>query len=600
MKKSMSILALSFGALALASTSLVAVLGGSNHGLLGNHTVQKAGTAENVSTPYSLILNGDAGYNGEASKTVLSSLGNPLEIGFSDPAKFGKASKGVAFSTLEGGAYLFTSTKLSGVSEIFVKGTSSNENAGIKVYGHYYSQTRLVNDSETVEGSLNSIIRLKPTNFIAIEFLGIDTIESVEIGYECQDKADPFAHLLPGGTKPNSPFYQSYAALKTDLPVGTSVNVEMDVSVTGTYGQYSSIRTVDSLWGDGTVNEGVMLKDAIGVNQKGWHHVSFVATVREFDAFRIEKDYQMMNTSKDGKAIFLLSQNESVDAFNYKNVEIQKLDSMIPCGNNGNQADIYYQSVTGLKTDLEVGTAVEVELDVQVTGSFNEWCQIVWVDEVWSAEGGEADKKAVRIDSLFDYGNTGWQHIKFSATVRNFPVLRFNGGYAQKADTSAFGNAVYLMAMNKSENSFSYKNAKISTVPSMIPAGKNSKNAYQQSLAVLPSDLAIGTSVDVEFDALLTGTFDEWCQIYWIDKVWTAEGGEANADETRIEKLFDFANKDWQHIKFSANIREFPALRVGTDYPIYDTSKMGKGVYLLSMNPSEQSFNYKNVVITAK
>ena len=319
-----------------------------------------------------------------------------------------------------------------------------------------------------------------------------------------------------------------------------------------------------------------------------------------FDAFRIEKDYQLMNTSKDGKAIFLLSQNESVDAFNYKNVEIQKLDSMIPCGNNGNQADIYYQSVTGLKTDLEVGTAVEVELDVQVTGSFNEWCQIVWVDEVWSAEGGEADKKAVRIDSLFDYGNTGWQHIKFSATVRNFPVLRFNGGYAQKADTSAFGNAVYLMAMNKSENSFSYKNAKISTVPSMIPAGKNSKNAYQQSLAVLPSDLAIGTSVDVEFDALLTGTFDEWCQIYWIDKVWTAEGGEANAEETRIEKLFDFANKDWQHIKFSANIREFPALRVGTDYPIYDTSKMGKGVYLLSMNPSEQSFNYKNVVITAK
>ena len=134
----------------------------------------------------------------------------------------------------------------------------------------------------------------------------------------------------------------------------------------------------------------------------------------------------------------------------------------------------------------------------------------------------------------------------------------------------------------------------------MIPAGKNSKNAYQQSLAVLPSDLAIGTSVDVEFDALLTGTFDEWCQIYWIDKVWTAEGGEANPEETRIEKLFDFANKDWQHIKFSANIREFPALRVGTDYPIYDTSKMGKGVYLLSMNPSEQSFNYKNVVITAK
>ena len=594
----MSILALSFGALALASTSLVAVLGGSNHGLLGNHTVQKAGTAENVSTPYSLILNGDAGYNGEASKTVLSSLGNPLEIGFSDPAKFGKASKGVAFSTLEGGAYLFTSTKLSGVSEIFVKGTSSNENAGIKVYGHYYSQTRLVNDSETVEGSLNSIIRLKPTNFIAIEFLGIDTIESVEIGYECQDKADPFAHLLPGGTKPNSPFYQSYAALKTDLPVGTSVNVEMDVSVTGTYGQYSSIRTVDSLWGDGTVNEGVMLKDAIGVNQKGWHHVSFVATVREFDAFRIEKDYQLMNTSKDGKAIFLLSQNESVDAFNYKNVEIQKLDSMIPAGGETNGSP-YHQSLAVLPSDLEVGTSVEVEFDAKITGNFDAASQIYWIDKVWTAEGGEANAEDTRIEKLFDFNNTGWQKIKFTANIRDFQALRVHGGYPVY-DTSKMGKGIYLLSMNKSENSFSYKNAKISTVPSMIPAGKNSKNAYQQSLAVLPSDLAIGTSVDVEFDALLTGTFDEWCQIYWIDKVWTAEGGEANAEETRIEKLFDFANKDWQHIKFSANIREFPALRVGTDYPIYDTSKMGKGVYLLSMNPSEQSFNYKNVVITAK
>ncbi|MGN1076738.1 MAG: hypothetical protein ACI4QP_07230, partial [Candidatus Enteromonas sp.] len=77
-------------------------------------------------------------------------------------------------------------------------------------------------------------------------------------------------------------------------------------------------------------------------------------------------------------------------------------------------------------------------------------------------------------------------------------------------------------------------------------------------------------------------------------------GGEANAEETRIEKLFDFANKDWQHIKFTANIRDFQALRVHAGYPVYDTSKMGKGVYLLSMNPSVDSFTFKNAVITAK
>lgn len=546
-----------------------------------------------------MVFNEGANYNGEASKTVLSSLGNPLEVGFSNPAKFGKASKGVAFSTLEGGAYLFTSTKLSGVSEIFVKGTSSNENAGIKVYGHYYSQTHLVDDSETVEGALNSIIRIKPTNFIVIEFLGIDTIESVEIGYECQDKADPFAHLLPGGTKPNSPFHQSYAALKTDLPVGTSVNVEMDVSVTGTYGEYSSIRTVDSLWGDGTVNEGVMLKDTVKVNQKGWHHVSFVATVREFDAIRIENAYQPMNTAKDGKAIFLLSQNESVDAFNYKNVEIQKLDSMIPAGNNANSADMFYQSVTGLKTDLDVGTAVEVELDVQVTGSFNEWCQIVWVDEVWSAEGGEADKKATRIDSLFDYANTGWQRIKFSATVRNFPVLRFNGGYAQKADTSAFGNAVYLMAMNKSENSFSYKNVKISTVPSMIPAGDNNNGAdlYYQSVAGLKTDLAEGTAVNVNMDVMITGTFNEWVSIRWVNTLYANDLIWESPDIIKGADAVTMKDGAWHHISFDATIRNFAKIGI---YSAFDTSAIGNAVYLVSNQKTSDAMNYKNVVITAK
>lgn len=596
MKKSKSILALSFGALALASTSLVAVLGGNHHGFFTDHTVQKAGTSENVSTPYSLVFNEGANYNGEASKTVLSSLGNPLEVGFSNPAKFGKASKGVAFSTLEGGAYLFTSTKLSGVSEIYVKGTSSNENAGIKVYGHYYSQTHLVDDSETVEGTLNSIIRIKPTNFIAIEFLGIDTIESVEIGYECLDKADPFAHLLPGGTKPNSPFHQSYAALKTDLPVGTSVNVEMDVSVTGTYGEYSSIRTVDSLWGDGTVNEGVMLKDTIKVNQKGWHHVSFVATVREFDAIRIENAYQPMNTSKDGKAIFLLSQNESVDAFNYKNVEIQKLDSMIPAGKNKNNA--YQQSLAVLPSDLPVGTSVEVEFDALLTGTFDKYCQIYWIDKVWTAEGGEANADDTRIEKLFNYSNTGWQKIKFSATIREFPVLRVGVDYPVY-DTSKMGKGVYLLSMNPSENSFSYKNVKISTVPSMIPAGDNNNGAdlYYQSVAGLKTDLAEGTAVNVNMDVMITGTFNEWVSIRWVNTLYSNDLIWESPDIIKGADAVAMKDGAWHHINFEATVRNFAKVGI---YSAFDTSAIGNAVYLASNQKTSDAMNYKNVVITAK
>ena len=89
----MSILALSFGALALASTSLVAVLGGSNHGLLGNHTVQKAGTAENVSTPYSLILNGDAGITGKRPKPFFLASAIPWKSAFPTPLNLAKPAK---------------------------------------------------------------------------------------------------------------------------------------------------------------------------------------------------------------------------------------------------------------------------------------------------------------------------------------------------------------------------------------------------------------------------------------------------------------------------------------------------------------------------
>ena len=135
--------------------------------------------------------------------------------------------------------------------------------------------------------------------------------------------------------------------------------------------------------------------------------------------------------------------------------------SMTPSGNNGNTSNMYYQSITGLTTNIAVGTTVTVEMDVQVTGTFDSYSNVYWINDVYTPAGGESDKSRTSITSLIDTSDkTTWQHVTFTATVRDFPNLRYNSSYPI-TDTSAYGNAVYLLAMNKSADSFNYKNVTI-------------------------------------------------------------------------------------------------------------------------------------------
>ena len=160
----------------------------------------KTNAVVDVSTTYSLILDESWGYNGEATKAKTSSRYNDFTIGFSNSGSdFSGAATGKAFSTTTDGAYLYTVSLLSGISQIYVKGTSTNEKTGVTVYAHHYSQTECVDDSETVDGTLNSLISFEPTNYVTIQFEGTDNIESVEIGYSCSTASDPYDHLEWGG-----------------------------------------------------------------------------------------------------------------------------------------------------------------------------------------------------------------------------------------------------------------------------------------------------------------------------------------------------------------------------------------------------------------
>ena len=138
-----------------------------------------------------------------------------------------------------------------------------------------------------------------------------------------------------------------------------------------------------------------------------------------------------------------------------------------------------------------------------------------------------------------------------------------------------------------------------------MPAGTQktaNPNGYYQSFVGLSTDLAVGTEVTVEMDVYITGSYDQYSKgIRWIDTVWTTEGGEVNAATTLVTPaMMDEKAGQWIHLTFNATVRDFDVLRLDTSYATMDVSAAGNAVFVAADSfKSEDSFNYRNVVITA-
>ena len=410
---------------------------------------------------------------------------------------------------------------------------------------------------------------------------------------------EEYRSLKSGGAKtPANGFYQSMTGLTTDLAVGTTVMVDMDVNITGSFNEYSSIYCVDDVYSvaGGERKTSTNIKTTIVTGEEGWHHVTFFATVRNFPVLRLNSAYTETDTSAFGNAVYLLTENNSVAAFNYKNVVLTEVKTLKSGGAN-TSGNGFYQSMTGLSTDLDVGTVVTVDMDVYVTGTFDQYSGIYWVNDVYTVSGGESDKSRTNITSTIVTGEEGWHHVTFTATVRNFPNLRYNTQY-NTTDTSAFGNAVYLITQNKSAAAFNFRNVMIAEVKTMTSGGANTKNnGFYQSMTGLTTDLDVGTTVTVDMDVYITGSFNEYSSIYCVDEVWTVSGGERKTS-TNITSVIVTGEEGWHHVTFTATVRNFPVLRLNANYTETDTSAFGNAVYLLTENNSVNAFNYKDVVIT--
>ena len=298
-----------------------------------------------------------------------------------------------------------------------------------------------------------------------------------------------------------------------------------------------------------------------------------------------------------------------------KNVEVATLDisevdgTAMPAGTpKTGQTSGYYQSVVGLPADYEVGTLVEVTMSIFVTGDYDEYTYISWVDTVWSTSGGEINANYDVLTATQITENAGkWVRVTFNATVRSFDVLRLNSAYPTM-DVSAAEKGIYLLAANfKGEASFNYKDVTISVASSDVgkamPAGTQktaNANGYYQSFVGLPTAYEVGTVVKVSMEVYVTGTYDEYSSgIKWVNTLYSTEGGEVNEAPTIVSLETMDANKGkWITVEFEATVRNFAVLRTGVEYATQDTSAYGNAIYLFARGfKSEASFNYRNVAI---
>ena len=434
---------------------------------------------------------------------------------------------------------------------------------------------------------------------------------------------------MPAGTEKiagNAKQYrQAFVGLPTEFAEGTSVTVEMDIYITGTYDQYvQGIYWVDTVWttAGGELNGVTKIVDyaTMNANAGKWIHVTFEATVRDFDVLRLnDREYATVDTSAYGTAVYLaVNSFTSAESFNYKNVtitsnvvepepEVPVIDgTAMPTGTQKTNPDKYYQSVFGFATDLPVGTLVKVDVDVYVTGTIDSYSYISWISSTYSDNAINVESKIATYDTM-NASAGRWMHVEFYAFVRDFDLLRRDASYPTM-DVSSVGTGVFVMASNfTSEATFNYKNVEITAEESVVgkatPAGTkktNNADSYRQAFVGLPTDtLGAGTKVTVEMEIFVTGSYDAYSYISWVDTLWSASTGDVNnAPKIVTNDTIKASAGEWIKVKFEAVVRDFDVLRLNTAYPSMDVSSYGNAVYLVAYNfKSAESFNYRNVSI---
>ena len=463
---------------------------------------------------------------------------------------------------------------------------------------------------ENIQNAYSNVLILQYAKTLAQDYvIYIDDI-TYEAIWDDVTKADADYEVQFSASANKMGSWQAFDSTEIDLGVAnanTTVTITMDVCG-------NAPNLADGKFGlfyDVTKDAGPTDCDFI------WIDTAAISTLDTWTSIKVK-----VKTDAQGKTYLAGAYNQGAGkdgvypfSIFIKNVEVATLDisevdgTAMPAGapKTGTTGG-YHQSVVGLPADYEVGTLVEVTMSIFVTGEYDEYTYISWVDTVWSTSGGEINANYDVLTATQIAENAGkWVRVTFNATVRSFDVLRLNPAYSTM-DVSATEKGVYLVAANfKGELSFNYKDVVISVASSDVgkamPAGTQktaNPNGYYQAFVGLPTAYEVGTVVKVSMEIYVTGSYDQYSSgIKWVNTVYSTDGGEVNEAPTIVSLEMMDANKgQWITVEFEATVRNYAVLRLGVEYATQDMSAYGNAIYLFAKGfKSEASFNYRNVAI---
>ena len=161
--------------------------------------------------------------------------------------------------------------------------------------------------------------------------------------------------------------------------------------------------------------------------------------------------------------------------------------------------------------------------------------------------------------------------------------------------------------MNKSENSFNYKNVSIQQIIAAPMAQKNSNNNYYTSYIGFTADgFAEGANVHVSLEMYFTGGVDSTTSVKALDKSVIKWGGGAYADGLNAVNVIaageSFPTTGYETFEFDTKVYAHSnAIHWGGNGATFDVSGYGICVLLCfyATTNSTSPAIFRNVVITA-
>ncbi len=413
-------------------------------------------------------------------------------------------------------------------------------------------------------------------------------------------------------------FWYAAVPLKTDLPVGTLVEVELPISVTSS-SQYSVFGYADMLWqddgapADDTIrNEppyGGVFTDAREDNGStaGWVTKTFQTKVVDFDtvAFLQNGTRGTFDLSDAGNYVLLYieSANEN-DSFRIGEYKITDMGGADIIGEMRQVGSMWFSAIA-LETDLPVGAPVSVTMQLNAATT-SDYGVLHYVTSIWGDntpnEGGAFEGTDAKVGG---WDTNGYKAISFTAKVVNFAEIDFNQATFNGGDFKMTGNYVLVVFQNgKAGDHVWIKDVQITDLTGgaeYVGEFRQLGNSKWFTAIGLTTDLAVGTEVSVTMKVDAASTSDGGV-LQSVNSVWGDNSpNEANVVGGLTNTAGGWDTDGYEEVTFTAKVVDFPEIDFNaTGTAQGDFMMTGKYVLIVLQNGNAGDHVWiKDVVITA-